>query len=140
MSEGIFEIPSSNIAALKTLNRIAQIIFDKKGLNILGLDVRNVSSLTDYVIIAEGSADRHVIAIGEALIQTLSKEGDKPLYVEGLALGDWVVIDFLDVIVHLFMPGIREKYHLEELWRESQIVDLDIKLSDLSVETFQPQR
>ena len=111
------------------LNRIAQVIFDKKGMNILGLDVRGVSSLTDYVIIAEGSVDRHVIAIANAVIDTLKKEGVKPIHVEGLQTGDWVVIDFLDMMVHLFMPGLREKYRLEELWREGQILDLNIDIS-----------
>ena len=119
----------SSTEPLQILNRIAQIIFDKKGMNILGLDLRDLSSMADYAIIAEGSADRHVIAIGEAIIKTLSEEGEKPLYVEGLDTGDWVVIDFLDVMVHLFMPGLRDKYHLESLWQESKIVDLDIKVS-----------
>jgi ribosome-associated protein len=128
-----------NTATLQNLNQIAQIIFDKKGFNILGLDVRAISSLTDYVIIAEGMADKHVIAIGEAIIETLSKEGSKPLYVEGLSTGDWVVIDYLDIVVHLFMPGIRDKYHLEELWRDSELVDLDIRTSP-QAETSQERR
>ena len=116
----------SRQAAVHLVNQIAQIIFDKKGANILGLDVRGLSVFADYVIIAEGSADRHVVAISEAIIKALSEEGKKPLYVEGLSTGDWVVIDFLDVVVHLFMPGLREKYHLESLWQEAEIVDLEL--------------
>ncbi len=111
------------------LNRIAQVIFDKKGMNILGLDVRGVSSMTDYVIIAEGNVDRHVIAIGDAVIDILKKEGQSAIHVEGLQMGDWVVIDFLDIMVHLFMPGIREKYRLEDLWKEGRLLDLTIDTS-----------
>ena len=108
------------------LNKIAQVIFDKKGMNILGLDVRGVSSLTDFVIIAEGNVDRHVSAIGHAVIDVLREEGIKPIHTEGLQEGDWVVIDVLDMMVHLFMPGLREKYRLEDLWKDGQILEFQI--------------
>jgi ribosome-associated protein len=114
---------------MPTLNRIAQVIYDKKGMNILGLDVRGVSSLTDYVIIAEGNVDRHVIAIADAVIDVLRQKGAKPIHTEGLQSGDWVVIDFLDIMVHLFMPGLREKYRLEDLWKDGQIIDFNINTS-----------
>jgi len=117
----------SSRVAISFMNKVAQIIFDKKGLNILGLDVRGLSTFADYVIIAEGSADRHVIAIGEAIIQTLGEEGKRPLYVEGLNAGDWVVLDFMGVVVHLFRPGMRDKYQLEGLWKDAEIVDLVLR-------------
>lgn len=111
------------------LQTAAQTIFDKKGINILALDVRGVSTLTDYVLIAEGNVDRHVMALGKEVIGVLEKEGEKPLYVEGLQSGDWVVIDYLDYMIHIFMPGLRDKYRLEELFREGKVVDLKIKLN-----------
>ena len=111
------------------LNRIAQAIFDKKGMNILGLDVRGVSSMTDFVIIAEGNVDRHVVAIAQAVLDVLKQEGQQPIHVEGLQTGDWVVIDFLDIMVHLIMPGLREKYRLEDLWKDGQLLDLTIDTS-----------
>jgi ribosome-associated protein len=111
------------------LNTIAQIIFDKKGSNILALDLRGVSTITDYVVIAEGNVDRHVVAIANAIEQTLAEQGIKPVHVEGLQTGDWVVIDYLQIMVHLFMPGLRDKYQLEQLWREGEIVDLQIETS-----------
>lgn len=107
-------------------NLIAQTIYDKKGMNILGLDVRGVSSLTDYVLIAEGSVDRHVKSIGSAIIDALMEVGETPAYVEGLQTGDWVVIDYIEIMVHLFMPGLRDKYQLEQLWRKGHILDLNI--------------
>ena len=113
----------------QTLNVIAQTIYDKKGFNILALDVKGLSNLTDYYIIAEGNIDRHVKALSSALQKTLSEMGEKAWHVEGEVQGDWIVIDIGDVIIHLFDPDTREKYSLEELWKEAKIVDLEIKVS-----------
>jgi ribosome-associated protein len=111
------------------LNSIAQAIFDKKGSNILALNVHTISSLTDYVIIAEGNIDKHVISIAQGVIDRLEGLGQTPVFVEGLRTGDWVVIDYLHIMVHLFAPGLRDKYQLEQLWREAEIVDLKIDIS-----------
>ncbi|MES2345789.1 MAG: ribosome silencing factor [Chlamydiota bacterium] len=114
---------------LVILNTIAQSIFDKKGINILALDVRDISTITDFVIIAEGNVDRHVVAIAQNIQNDLKLLGEKSIYVEGLEYGDWVVLDYLNVMVHLFMPGMRDKYQLEKLWGEGKIVDLNIVVS-----------
>lgn len=115
---------------LQLIQIAAQIIFDKKGTNILALDVKGVSNLTDYIIIAEGNVDRHVIAIGQELIRELKILGETPVFTEGLQTGDWVVLDYLDYMIHLFMPGLREKYRLEELFQEGKIIDLKIELDN----------
>src|SRR3990167_2361012 len=112
---------------LQILNTIAQTIYDKKGMNILALNVKGVSSLTDYVLVAEGNVDRHVIAIANSVMDVMRKEGERPFMVEGMETGDWVVLDYLEYMVHLFMPGLREKYRLEELFRDGKIIDLQIK-------------
>jgi ribosome-associated protein len=109
------------------LNVMAQWLFDKKGFNILALDVRGVSTLTDYFLIAEGNVDKHVIALAQGVIEQLKHYEEIPLHVEGLTQGEWVVIDYLDIVVHLFKPGLRDKYRLEELWHDGQIVDLTFK-------------
>lgn len=114
---------------LQKLQLAAQAIFDKKGVNILALDVKGVSTLTDYVLIAEGNVDRHVIALAKEVMETLEKQGENPLYVEGLQSGDWIVIDYFDFMVHIFMPGLRDKYNLEGLFREGKIVDLKLNLN-----------
>jgi len=111
-----------------TLNIIAQTIFDKKGFNILALDVRGISTLTDYIIIAEGNVSRHVQALANIIVENLKKVNVRPYKVEGKEGGDWLVIDFVEVIVHLFMPSIRQKYQLEKLYQKAKIVDLDIKV------------
>ncbi len=118
------------------LTLIAQTIYDKKGINILGLDLRGISSLADFVVIAEGNVDRHVIAIAKAILETLEEIGIKPYQVEGLQTGDWVVIDFLDYMVHLFMPGLRDKYRLEELWKEGKILDLPINATTSNIVSY----
>lgn len=110
------------------LNRVAQAIYDKKGSNILCLDMRKFSCITDYVIIAEGNVDRHVIAIASAIEEALKEIGVEVSHKEGLNRGDWVVLDYLQIMVHLFIPGIREKYQLEQLWKEAEIVDLSINV------------
>jgi ribosome-associated protein len=112
------------------LTRIAQIIYDKKGSNTLTLDVRGHSNITDYVIIAEGNIDRHVVAIGRAIIDELEKEGIRVPFTDGLQSGDWVVLDLVGVMVHLFTPSLREKYALHKLWPQSEIVDLEVKVTN----------
>lgn len=114
---------------LKTLNLIAQTIYDKKGINTLALDVRGVSFMTDFVIIAEGNVDRHVSAIGKAIIEALEKSGETVLYTEGVKEGEWGVIDLFDIMIHIFKPGLRDKYQLEQLWKEGKIIDLTIVLN-----------
>ncbi len=111
------------------LNLIAQVIYDKKGSNILALDIRGLSNLTDYMVIAEGNVDRHVTSIARAIADELQEKGERPLHVEGLQTGDWVVMDYGQVMIHIFSPGLRSKYALEQLWGDSKIVDLEIDVS-----------
>ena len=120
-------------SSLEILNLIAKVIYEKKGANILALDVRNLSSIADYLIIAEGNVDRHVSSIARAIIEELRERGEKAVHVEGLQSGSWVVIDFNGIMVHLFMPGLREKYSLEKLWGDSRIVDLEIDVSKSAI-------
>lgn len=112
---------------IRLLNSIAQTIYQKKGFNILALDLRNVSTMTDFFLIAEGSVDRHVIALSKTIIEELEQEGLTPFHTEGLTVGDWVVLDYLEFVIHIFMPGLRDKYRLEEVWHEGKIIDLELK-------------
>jgi len=113
---------------MNLLNIIAQAISDKKGFNIIALDVKGLSSLTDYLVIAEGNVDRHVMAIARNVQEDLLAQGLKPIHVEGLKNGDWIVLDYGEVMIHLFMPGMREKYQLERLWKDAKLVELDINI------------
>jgi len=111
---------------IKELNRIAQAIYDKKGFNILVLDVRKICTMTDFFIIAEGTVDRHVKALSHTIYDELAAKGRKPLHVEGQQEGDWIVLDYSDFVIHLFVPELREKYALETLWDEGHVVDVKI--------------
>lgn len=112
--------------SIQALNTAAQAIYDKKGFNILSLDIQEISSLTNYVIIAEGNIDRHLSAISRNVQESLSQIGYTPLYVEGERTGDWVVLDYGDIVIHLLLSDFREKYALEQLWNKAKIVDLNI--------------
>lgn len=119
----------------KKLDQISQIIFDKKGVNILALDLRTVSSMSEYCIIAEGSVGRHAKAIGAAIKASMNAEGFSLLHFDGEQEGDWIVMDYGDIIVHLLTPGMREKYALEELWSKAKIIDVNIVVDPNSTGT-----
>lgn len=112
----------------KILNILSQIIFDKKGINILALDVRNISTMTDYCVIAEGTVGRHVKAICAAIRNEMREEGSILYHCDGEQEGDWIVMDYGDLVIHLLTPDMREKYALEELWTKAKIVDVEIKI------------
>lgn len=108
------------------LNGISQSIFDKKGMNILVLDVREYHLDMDYVVIAEGHVERHVIAIGEAISKFMEEMGWIPSFFSGFQTGDWVVLDYMEIVIHLFIPELRDRYRLESLWNKSEIVNVTI--------------
>jgi ribosome-associated protein len=110
------------------LQCMAQMVFDKKGFNLLALDVRGVSTITDYFLIAEGNGERHVRALSKSLQEKMAQFGEAPYRVEGEENGDWIVLDYLDIIVHLFAPGMRDRYRLEEVWKEGKIFDLELSV------------
>lgn len=116
--------------ALKLLDIAAQTVFDKKGFNILALDVRGISSITDYFLIAEGSVDRHVISLSREIREAMRQEGEKPFHVEGENTGDWLVMDYGNIVIHLFQPEVRSKYALEELWHNAKVIDLNINVEN----------
>jgi len=93
---------------------------NKKAENVVVLDVRELSSVTDFFVIATGSSDPHLRAIEDEVIRGLRDEhGVKPRATEGARSGHWIVADFFDVIVHLMKPEVRERYDLESLWGDA---------------------
>ena len=112
------------------IQEISQVIYDKKGLNILALSVGHFSTVADYLIIAEGNVERHVMAIGQNVVTSIRDEcGVRPHHAEGLHSGDWILLDYCNVLVHLFMPGMREKFQLEKLWADGKIIELNLSLT-----------
>lgn len=92
---------------------------ERKGRDPLLLDLRQVSDATDYFFLVSGASDLHVRAIAEYIIDELRKAGVRPGHVEGLRAGRWVLIDYIDFVVHVFHPGARDFYQLERLWGDA---------------------
>jgi ribosome-associated protein len=100
---------------------------DRKALDIVQLDLRGIIGYTDYFVICTGRTDRQVKAIHDAIHQGMKDEhGVLPRRVEGVSQARWILMDYLDVIVHVFTPETREYYRLEQLWGEapSQVVSV----------------
>ena len=105
------------------LQKLAKVIYNKKGHSIIALDVRHLSSITDFLLIADGTALKHVLALKKIVLETLAAEGRTIFGVEGES-GDWVVIDAGVIMIHLFIPELREKYRLESLFEKADIVEV----------------
>ena len=98
-------------------------VLDKKAYQVRILDVRNLSSLTDFIVLASGSSDRQVQAAAESVHLGLKKEhGTMPLGIEGMNEGRWVLIDYGDVMVHVFHEPVRVFYDLDGLWSDAREV------------------
>lgn len=109
----------------KRLKFIVDHLVDKKGLNPLVLDISAISNITDYLIIVDGFVNRHVSAMGSTLVRAMKEKfSEKALKIEGLQSGEWILVDYSDIIVHIFMPGLRERYDLECLWKEGKQIHL----------------
>ena len=97
---------------------------DSKGKDITLLDVSENFGLSDYFMVASGRSDRHVQGIANRIIDSLYQAGIEPFSVEGLEEGQWIVIDCVELVIHLFYEPNRSKYDLESLWLNTKRVDL----------------
>lgn len=107
--------------------RIAELALERKALNCVALDLRGRSSYADFLIICSGTSDRHVQAVAEFVADSMKKDHEqRPLGVEGLREGQWCLVDFGSVVLHVFHQFTRELYHLEQLWEEAPRLPLAI--------------
>jgi ribosome-associated protein len=97
---------------------------DIKGQDIVKLDVRDMTTVTDYMVVASGTSNRHVQALVENVVEKATKAGHKPIGVEGESGGEWILLDLQDTLVHVMLPKVREFYNLEKLWSLSPARDL----------------
>jgi ribosome-associated protein len=104
---------------LERMRSLADAILEKKGEDLVALDVSEVSSFADGFLLASGTSDRHVRTIADAVVERARELGDRPLGVEGYDDGRWVLIDLGDLVVHLFQGEVREHYDLERLWSDA---------------------
>lgn len=93
---------------------------DAKARDVAVLDVRRIAVFTDYMIIVTGTSNRHVAAVADNVIDRLREHGRRPAGVEGMESGDWVLLDFGDVVVHIMRQQTRDFYNLEKLWSEAK--------------------
>jgi len=101
------------------VERAAQAALEKKATDLLVLDLGDVTSFTSYFLFCTGQSARQVKAISDSVAEQLSGQGWSPAHIEGYEHAEWVLIDFVDFVVHVFSPAAREYYDLERLWRRA---------------------
>lgn len=102
----------------KLLNKIVQLLEDNKASNIVTINLKDKSSIADFMIVASGTSSKHIQSVSEILLQNLKNNGYNNCKIEGSESEDWKLIDAIDVIVHLFHPEKRYIYNLEKMWED----------------------
>jgi len=101
------------------VRRAVEAALERKAHDVTVLDLRGISSATDFFVVASGTSDVQVKAIAEHVLDELRKEGERADHVEGLTGGRWVLLDYIDLVVHVFHPQARAFYQLENLWGDA---------------------
>jgi ribosome-associated protein len=105
--------------------RAATILLDRKANDVVLLNLKGVTDMTDYFLIASGTSDTHVRSLGSSVLEDMKKEtGQMAHHVEGLQQGRWVLLDYVDFVVHVFHPTLRNFYQIERLWADAEVVPL----------------
>jgi len=112
------------LIALELARAAGRLALSKKGFDVRILRLSEVSSVCDYFVIVSGEADVHVKAIARAIEDGLLEFGVKPYHREGLSAGNWVLYDYIDVVVHVFQEPTRQFYALEKLWGDAPNIEL----------------
>ncbi len=102
--------------------RAAMLCVDNKANDVVLLDLHGVTDMADFFIVASGTSDTHVRSVASHVIATMGTAGVKAFSVEGLEQGRWVLVDFVDFVVHVFHPSMRTHYQIERLWGDAPVV------------------
>lgn len=105
--------------------RAAEVAQDRKGRDVTVLDLRGLSSATDFFLLVTGTSDIHVRSIAENIMEELKREDVRPDHVEGVRGGRWVLLDYIDFVVHVFHPAARDFYQLERLWGDAPVLAVE---------------
>ena len=106
-------------ATHRDLRLTVRALDDHKAVDVLVLDLRSLSDAADFFVIASGTSDTHVRTLAERVLEAVAVEGTRPHHVEGVTAGRWALLDFVDIVVHVFHPTLREYYQLERLWADA---------------------
>ncbi|MDX9923924.1 MAG: ribosome silencing factor [Ignavibacteriaceae bacterium] len=120
--------------SLKFAKKIAGIVLSKKGTDIRLLDLKKLSGISDYFLICSADSDRQVKAIADEVDKILSEEGVKCIHREGFESLNWVILDYFDVIVHVFKNETRQFYGLEKLWGDAPVIFIEDELPNMENE------
>ena len=118
------------LSSPELLRLAAEAAASKKAIDMIGLDLSGLQGVADYFLICSGASEPQVKAIAEAVEEKLREQGAKPWHVEGREFRRWVLLDFVDVVVHVFHERTREYYLLERLWGDARKVDLGLDRAD----------
>ena len=110
------------IEALEMAKKAREALLAKKAVDVVILDVRKLSSVTDYYVVATGLNSPHIRALGNVVDEALAQEGVKHFRKAGSAESEWIVADYFDVVAHIFSPATRKYYELERLWSDAKVV------------------
>jgi ribosome-associated protein len=116
--------PSPEDSSCRKALQCARAAIDKKAENVKILELTNISGFTDYFVICSGMSDRQVQAIADSVSHAMEAQGQELLSSEGYSDGRWVLIDFGDIVVHIFLDALREYYDLENLWGDAPRVKI----------------
>jgi ribosome-associated protein len=104
------------------LNKLIVTALDNvKGQKVTKLDVTELSDIMDFLIIANGTSNRHVKSLANSVVEDLKEAGIRPIGIEGMETGEWVLVDYGDTVVHVMLPEIRDFYELEKLWSKMPV-------------------
>ena len=115
---------AKKLSARKILQVIQDALEDAKAKDVVMLDVSKISDFTDCMVVASGTSNRHVTSVADRVVDKLRELGLRPIGMEGHKTGDWVLVDFGDVVVHVMREQVRDFYNLEKLWSDAKCLEI----------------
>ncbi|MEW5919103.1 MAG: ribosome silencing factor [Gemmatimonadota bacterium] len=125
MAKSLHDKPRTSETSAALAQRAAALCIDNKASDVVILNLSGVSDMTDYFVIASGTSDTHVRSTAEHIMEGLKAGGQTVYHAEGVTQGRWALLDYVDVVIHLFHPTLRSFYQLERLWSDAKVVPVE---------------